>query len=77
MSHEYGIPMDELMPKFASVSCSKVHLRKLLKKELFVTWSEMEDTTLRNNHIESIEYEILMKEKGEEEIERRKTFLGL
>lgn len=65
------------MPKFESVSCSKVHLRKHLEKELFVTWSEMEDTILRLGHTESLEYQQLTKEKGEEEILRRKTFLSL
>lgn len=67
--------MDELMPKFESVSCSKAHLRKLLAKENLVTWSELEDKIIEMGHIESPEYQHLIKEKGEEEMERRKTFL--
>ena len=74
MSNQYGLEMGELMEKFESVSCSKSHLKKLLEKESFTIWSAMDDLGLQN--VDSPEYEHLLKMKGQEEVERRKTFLG-
>jgi hypothetical protein len=74
MSRQYGLEMDDIMLKFESVSCSKTHLKKLLEKESFTIWSEIDDMGL--NNVDSPEYAHLLKIKGQEEVDRRMTFLG-
>jgi hypothetical protein len=75
MSNQYGLEMEDLMVKFESVSCSKSHLKKLLEKESFIIWSTIDDLGL--NNVDSPEYEHLLKMKGQEEVDRRRTFLQL
>ena len=75
IANQYGIALDEIMSKFESVSCSKHHLRKLLEKESFTIWTSMDDLGLKNE--DSPEYAHLLKARGPEEVERRKTFLGI
>lgn len=66
--------MEKLMEIFEKVSCSKNHLRKHLEKKSYTVWEKLDDMALKNEH--GPEYAELLRNKGLEEIERRKVFLG-
>ncbi len=75
MAQHYGIDFDEALTIFESVSCSKKHFRMILEKKSYTAWTDLEDVMI--NNIDSPEYLHILKEKGIEEVERRKRFLGL
>lgn len=60
---------------FESVSCSKKHLKYALENKSYTQWKPLDDIALENP--ETAEYKIVLAEKGQEEIDRRKKFLGL
>ena len=59
-----------------SVSCSKTKLIDVLKGQSYQKWSELEDLALRKG-TGCNEYTYLLRTKGNEEILRRKKFLGV
>ena len=75
MAHQYGIDLDKALEIFESVSCSKSHFKKVLEKQSFTTWTAIDDLGLKS--IDSPEYNHLVAQKGIEEVERRKLFLGI
>lgn len=74
-AHQYGIELEKALEIFESVSCSKSHFKKVLEKQSFTTWTEIDDLGLKSK--DSPEYAHLLKQKGPEEVERRKAFLGI
>lgn len=60
---------------FIEVSCSKSKLIEVLEGKSFSKWNGLEDLALLRG-TESEEYRYLLKNKGYEEIVRRKRFLG-
>ena len=75
LAHQYGIELEKALEIFESVSCSKSHFKKVLEKQSFTTWTEIDDLGLKSK--DSPEYMHLLKAKGQEEVERRKVFLGI
>lgn len=75
MAQNYGIDFDEALKIFESVSCSKKHFRQYLENKTYTRWTELEDVMIQN--VDSPEYKQLIKNKGLEEVERRRRFLGL
>jgi hypothetical protein len=75
LAHQYGLELEKALEIFESVSCSKSHFKKVLEKQSFTTWSDIDDLGLKSK--ESPEYAHLLKQKGSEEVERRKAFLGI
>ena len=76
ISNDYGVEFDTILDMFESVSCSKKHLRAALEKKTFTAWTALDDIGLQNGE-DSAEYEHLLRTKGQEEIDRRKKFLGI
>ena len=66
--------MDEVHATYIEVSCSKGKLIEVLKGQSYTKWNELEDLALSRG-TESPEYTYLLKNKGPEEIIRRKKFL--
>lgn len=75
IASEYGVDYDKVIEMFEQVCCSKKHLRLLLENKSYTKWSKLDDIGLKDESC--IEYKHLLKEKGIEEIERRKKFLGI
>lgn len=58
------------------MSCSKQKLVEVLEKKSFTQWNMLEDLALKRGS-GSDEYKYLLRAKGEEEVARRKKFLGI
>ena len=61
---------------FVNVSCSKQKLIEVLERKSFTQWNMLEDLALRRG-AGTEEYKYLLRAKGEEEVARRKKFLGI
>ena len=75
IAKEFGIDFDDVTEMYAEVNCSKPNLKKLLEGQSFVRWKELEDMALKSRDPQQMEY--LLKTKGQEEIEKRRAFLGI
>jgi hypothetical protein len=75
ISQEFGVELDDCLEIFESVSCSKKHLKMHLAKQSYTSWNSLDDMGLK--YESSLEYELLVKVKGIEEVERRKKFLNI
>ncbi len=75
-SEEYNVPMDKVQKLFISVSCSKRKLEEMLKGIGFSKWTALEDLALKKGDA-SDEYAYLVQSKSDDEIRRRKKFLGI
>jgi len=76
MAQQYSITDEDINDMFISVSCNKKKLIELLQGNDFTKWNELEDMALGMD-TNSPQYKYLLKQKGQEEINRRKKFLGL
>lgn len=72
---QYGRDIDDVLKLFEEVNCSKAALKKALEGSEYVKWTELEDMALHNEKDDQIEY--LLRTKGQEEVEKRRNFLGL
>lgn len=75
MAEQYGISFDKALEIFESVSCDKKQFRQVLENKSYTTWASLDDMGLQNS--DSPEYKHLLATKGEEEVQRRKKFLGI
>ena len=76
MAQQYSITDEDINDMFISVSCNKKKLIELLQGNDFTKWNELEDMALGMD-TNSPQYKYLLKQKGQDEINRRKKFLGL
>jgi len=74
---QYSREFDEILLLFEEVNCNKAKLKEVLEGKSFAKWSELEDLALQETDHTSRQYEFLIKTKGEEEVQRRKVFLGI
>jgi len=75
IARQYGREIDEIYTLFEEVGCSKDQLKKLLQGHSYMRWSELEDMALQSKDPRQIAY--IIKTKGQEEVDRRVTFLGI
>ena len=58
------------------VDCDKAKLREILSNQSFTKWSELEDICVERGDRTSRQYKALVKDKGLDEIERRRVYLS-
>lgn len=88
-AQKYSRSIDEIFQLFEQVNCDKRKLRQKLEGSSTCTWKKIEDLTLKNYHdalkrsssgvvhgTEKAQYQCLVAEKGQEEINARCRFLG-
>ena len=76
MAQQYSISDEEINELFIQVCCNKKKLIEVLQGNDFTKWNELEDMALISDP-NSPQFKYLLKQKGQEEINRRKRFLGL
>ena len=74
---QYSRSIDDVQEIYGEVNCDKTKLEGVLRGQSFTKWDELDDICLKKGDCLSRPYRFLIKEKGAEEIERRKIFLGL
>lgn len=89
LAEEYSMSFDEVAAIFEQVNCNKQRLRERLQGGSFCSWKKIEDMILKNYYDEtkanngkppaqlSEPYQLLIEEKGLEEIAARNKFLNL
>jgi len=88
MAVEFSKDFDDVVTIFSQVNCCKKATRERLAGETFCTWKKIEDliletykeATVKNGGVApkpDRQYQCLIDEKGQTEINRRNIFLGL
>ena len=75
IAKQYSRDIDEILQIFEEVNCSKQQLKKVLEGQSYCKWNELEDLALNSN--DKMQYNYLLKCKGQEEVDRRLIFLGV
>lgn len=75
IAKQYSKELDDIIQIFEEVGCSKDQLKKVLEGKSYVKWTELEDMALQSKNERQLSY--LLKTKGQEEVDRRATFLGI
>ena len=77
MAKMHSKTIDEVESIFMKVDCDKAKVREILSNQSFTKWSELEDICVERGDRTSRQYKSLVKDKGLEEIERRRVYLSL
>ena len=72
----YSREFKEVEDMWLDFKCDKVKVREILAKQSFSEWSELEDLCVERGDRTSRQYKSLVKDKGLEEIERRRVYLS-
>ena len=73
-----GKTIEDLQRDLYSVNDDVRALELLLKGERVTTWNDIEDLMLRKHlDVKSQEFQLLIKTKGPEEVQKRRDFLGV
>lgn len=74
-SKVYARSIEEIHMLFMEVSCDLGNLHRLLEgRDSTLKWTELEDIAVQSNP-ESVEYSFICKQRGKEEVEKRRLFL--
>ena len=79
MGKTYNKKFEEIMPLFEQASCRYDVLEDFLSnnKSTNKMWKSLEDFVLVKPHMNEEAFNMLLNDKGEEEIQNRKKFLNL
>ena len=76
LAKQYSIEFDEVQALYIQAQCNKDKLKEILTGRNYTTWTELDDLCLKKGDSRSREYRVLLKDKGVEQIEKRKKYLA-